>query len=262
MGQKANPVSLRLGIVQGWDSVWWNSKNLGKWVVEDEKIREVIFKKFRKAEIERVKIERNLGFLRVIVKTGKPALLIGQKGSEIEKLKKAILALISDQKTTKVDIKIEEVRRTSTSAQIIATNLALQIERSFPYKRAMKKIIFDAMKDGVKGIKIKVSGRLNGADMARSEWYSEGRIPTQTLRADIDYAIARAYTKYGVTGIKVWLFKGEVLGKKNLFEENLNPSKEKPKRKRRASNNDRGGRKDEIALKKKRTRKSDNKSEA
>lgn len=255
MGQKANPVGLRLGIVKGWDSVWWSEKNLGSWIVEDYKIRKAIFKKFRKAEVEKVMIERTPGLLKLIIRTGKPAFLIGQKGSEIEALKRDLIKIIKDKKNSTIDIKIQEVKKTTVSSKIIATNLALQIERNFPYKRAMKRIMSDALKDGAKGIKIKVAGRLGGAEMAREEWYSEGRIPTQTLRADIDYATEQAYTKYGVTGIKVWLFKGEVLGKKSLFEAPV--EQDRPRRRRR---NDRGKR-DDLSLKKKRTRKTENKAD-
>lgn len=255
MGQKANPVGLRIGINREWDSLWWSEKNLGNWVVEDEKIRRVISKRFRNAEVDRIKIERSPGLLRIIIRTGKPALLIGQKGQEIEALKKQILALLKDRQSTKLDIKIEEVKKINLSAQILALNLALQIERNTPYKRAMKKLISDALRDGAKGIKIKVAGRLGGAEMAREEWYAEGRIPTQTLRADIDYAHADAYTKYGVIGAKVWLFKGEILGKKalfpNRFEKQLDrPEKNYSKRPRRQSGSERGDKKEEIVLKK------------
>ncbi len=259
MGQKANPIGLRIGINREWDSLWWSEKNLGNWVVEDEKIRRVISKKFRNAEVDRIKIERSPGLLRIIIKTGKPALLIGQKGQEIESLKTQILALLKDKQSTKLDIKIEEVKKVNLSAQILALNLALQIERNTPFKRAMKKLISDALRDGAKGIKMKVSGRLGGAEMAREEWYAEGRIPTQTLRADIDYAHADAYTKYGVIGAKVWLFKGEILGKKalftNRFEKQLDrPEKnhfEKPSKKpRKQSGSERGEKKEEIVLKK------------
>lgn len=215
MGQKANPIGMRIGIIKAWDSIWWNEKKLGAWVVEDEKIRRYIFKYFRKAEIARVTIERNPGVLKLVIYTGKPALLIGQKGSEIDLLKKNILKIITD-KTTKIDSKIEEIRNITSSAQILATNLALQVERGFPYKRAMKKVIADTLKDGIKGVKIKISGRLGGAEMARSEWYSEGRIPTQTLRADIDYALACAQTQYGSIGLKVWIFKNEIIEKNPL----------------------------------------------
>jgi len=217
MGQKASPIAMRLGIIKTWDSIWWDSKRLGVWVVEDEKIRRLVNKKFRKAEIERVKIERNPGFLRVIIHTGKPALLIGQKGSEIESLRKEIFKVVDKNSIQQIDIKIEGVKNINTSAQIVATNIALQIERNTPYKRAMKKAIADALKDGAKGIKVMVSGRLGGAEMSRDEWYSEGRMPSQTLRSDIDYALGEAYTKYGVIGVKVWIFKGEKLGKVSLF---------------------------------------------
>ena len=252
MGQKANPVGLRVGLIREWDSVWWNEKKLGDWIVEDEKIRKIVSKRFRSAEIERIKIERTPGLLKLIILTGKPALLIGQRGSEIESLKKQILGMVADKKNLRLDIKIEEVKRVYTSAQIIATNIALQMERNMPYKRVMKKMINEATKNGIKGIKIKVAGRLGGADMARTEWYSEGRIPTQTLRADIDYATANAYTKYGVTGIKVWLFKGEVLGKKLLFEQKPEKTNEKPRRKRRGGQGQ--DKKDDLSIKKRRTR--------
>lgn len=253
MGQKVNPVAYRLGITREWDSVWWNEKSLGKWIVEDEKIRKIVAKKFRAAEIDRVKIERTPGFIRLVIKTGKPALLIGQKGQEIESLKNQIMAIIEDKNNTKLDIKIEEVKKINLSAQILATNLSFQIERNTPFKRAMKKLMGDAMKDGAKGIKIRVSGRLAGAEMARIEWYAEGRIPTQTLRADIDYATAEALTKYGLIGIKVWLFKGEVLGKKNLFveEEKGTERERKPFQKNRKNRNEET--QDEGVVLKKRT---------
>ncbi|HOJ50033.1 MAG TPA: 30S ribosomal protein S3 [Spirochaetota bacterium] len=237
MGQKASPIAMRLGIIRSWDSIWWDSKRVGQWVVEDEKIRRLVNKKFRKAEIERVKIERNPGFLRVIIHTGKPALLIGQKGSEIDSLRKEIFKLVDKKSVQQIDIKIEGVKNTNVSAQIVATNLALQIERNTPYKRAMKKAIADALKDGAKGIKIMVSGRLGGAEMARDEWYSEGRMPSQTLRADIDYALGEAYTKYGVIGVKVWIFKGERLGKVSLFNTEKKSLEQRPQKvanKRRA----------------------------
>jgi small subunit ribosomal protein S3 len=254
MGQKANPVGLRLGIVREWDSIWWNEKKLGSWVVEDEKIRNLIHKRSRNAEVERVKIERTPGLLKIIIRTGKPALLIGQKGSEIEALKKELVKIVADRKNAKIDIKIEEVKKTNMSAQIIGTNLALQIERNFPYKRAMKKIMGDCMKDGVKGIKIMVAGRVGGSEMARTEWYSNGRIPTQTLRADIDYATAEAKTKYGIIGIKVWLFRGEILGKKSLFTETAT-TPERPKRKRKPSSDRGPSKKEDIVLKKRRSTK-------
>lgn len=258
MGQKVNPGGLRLGIVREWDSVWWSEKNLGNWVVEDERIRKIISKKFRNAEVERIKIERTPGFLKIIIRTGKPALLIGQMGREIEYLKKDLLKTVKDSKNSKIDIKIEEVKKAVVSANIIAINLAFQIERNFPYKRAMKKIMGDAIREGVKGIKIKISGRLGGAEMSREEWYSEGRIPTQTLRADLDYATAEALTKYGVIGVKVWLFKGEVLGKKSLFtttEETASDPDKMRKKKKLVSVEK--GRKEEIVLKKSKTRKTE-----
>ena len=267
MGQKVSPIGSRLGIVKGWDSIWWSEKNLGNWVVEDQKIRHMIMKRFRKAELERVKIERTPGFVKIIIRTGKPALLIGQKGVEIEALKKKIVEQVKDKKNTKIDIKIEEVKRTTTSGHIVAINLANQIERNFPFKRAMKKSIADAMKDGAKGIKIKVSGRLAGAEMAREEWYAEGRIPTQTLRADIDYATAEALTKYGIIGIKIWIFKGEIIGKKSLFEAAAPEGAPRdqrpfpPKKKKRPDNRDNRDnsgapkKKDEIVMGKRRVNK-------
>lgn len=264
MGQKANPVGLRVGINREWDSLWWSEKNLGSWIVEDERIRRIIAKKFKSAEIDKIKIERTPGLLRIIIRTGKPALLIGQKGSEIEALKVQVVAAMKDKQNTKLDIKIEEVKKINLSAQILATNLALQIERNTPFKRAMKKLMSEAMKDGAKGIKMKVSGRLGGAEMSREEWYAEGRIPTQTLRAEIDYAQAQAFTKYGVIGAKVWLFKGEVLGRKTLFTERFEKQSERPekdnrdrgpKRGKKGGKPERGerdGGKDEIVLKKRR----------
>lgn len=266
MGQKANPVGLRLGINREWDSLWWSEKNLGNWIVEDERVRRIIAKKFKSAEVDRIKIERTPGMLRIIIRTGKPALLIGQKGQEIENLKTQVLAVMKDRQNTKLDIKIEEVKKINLSAQILASNLALQIEKNTPFKRAMKKLMSDAMKDGAKGIKMKVCGRLGGAEMSREEWYAEGRIPTQTLRADIDYAHAQAFTKYGVIGAKVWLFKGEVLGKKALFADRFEKQSDRPEKDyrdrdraprkgKRPGSPERGEKekKDEIVLKKRKS---------
>ena len=206
MGQKVNPIGLRIGINKTWNSRWFSDKDYAKLLHEDLKIRSFLKKQFYHAGIADVIIERSPEKARVIIYTAKPGIIIGRKGSELENLKKMI------QKFTKSEIfvQVEEVRRPELSAVLVAENVALQLERRVAFRRAMKKAVTAAMRMGAKGIKVSCAGRLAGAEIARTEWYREGRVPLQTLRADIDYGVATAKTKYGVIGVKVAIFKGEV----------------------------------------------------
>ncbi len=219
MGQKINPIGLRLGIIKDWNSVWFlDKKTYAKALHEDLKIRKLINafnfggesnKKDKKvsAEISKVEILRKPERVVVIINSVRPGVIIGPEGKNIQLLTKEI-AKISK---SKIEVKIKEIKKPEIDAQIIADNVAKQIKGRFPFRRAMKKSMADAKKFGVGGIRIQVSGRLNGADMARTEWYKEGRVPLHTLRADIDYGVSTAHTTYGATGVKVWVFHNEVL---------------------------------------------------
>ncbi|MGN1205394.1 MAG: 30S ribosomal protein S3 [Eubacterium sp.] len=208
MGQKVNPHGLRVGVIKDWESKWFaEPENFADALVEDYKIREFLKKKLYHAGVSKIQIERTTGRVKVIVYTAKPGVVIGKGGAEIEKLK-VELAKFSDQKIL-VDIK--EVKRPDSDAQLVAENIAQQLENRVSFRRAMKSCMGRAMKAGAKGIKTACSGRLGGADMARTEFYSEGNIPLQTLRADIDYGFAEANTTYGKIGVKTWIYHGEVL---------------------------------------------------
>lgn len=209
MGQKVNPISLRLGIVKTWESRWYAGKNYADYIIEDYNIRKFIKKKLYHAGISRVEIERSSKRVRLRVFTSRPGIVIGKKGSEIALLKKELEKIISHE----VIIDIQEVRKPELDAQLVAENIALQIVRRVAFRRAMKRGISSAMRFGAEGIKIICSGRLGGAEMARTEQYREGRIPLHTLRADIDYGFIEAHTTYGIIGIKVFIFKGEILKK-------------------------------------------------
>ncbi len=211
MGQKVNPIGLRLGIVKTWDSRWYAGKNYADYILEDHKIRKFIKKKLYHAGISRIEIERSAKRVRLRIFTARPGIVIGKKGSEIEQLKKDLEALISQE----VLIDIQEVRKPEVDAQLMAENVALQIERRVAFRRAMKRGVSSAMRFGAQGVKIICSGRLGGAEMARTEWYKEGRVPLHTLRADIDYGFIEAKTTYGLIGIKVFIFKGEILKKQD-----------------------------------------------
>ena len=208
MGQKVHPHGFRLGITRTWDSRWYSRKEYGEFLVEDLKIREFVKRRLAQASISRIEIERAAGKIRLIIHTARPGIVIGPKGSEIDKLRKELLN-ITNNKDVIVDIK--EIRRPEIDAQLVAENVAQQLERRIAFRRAMKKSVTSALKSGAKGIRIATAGRLGGAEMARREWYREGRVPLQTLRADIDYGFAQASTTYGVIGVKVWIFKGEIL---------------------------------------------------
>lgn len=207
MGQKVHPKGFRLGIIKFWDSNWFAKKNYGKLLHEDLEIRRYIKQKLYHAGISRVEIERATRRSRINIHTARPGIIIGKKGSEVDRLKGELEQMTQKQ----VFINIIEVRRPEVDAQLIAENVALQLERRIAFRRAMKKSVTSALRLGAKGIKIACSGRLGGAEMARSEWYREGRVPLHTLRADIEYGFAEAKTTYGVIGVKVWVFKGEVL---------------------------------------------------
>ena len=209
MGQKVNPVGLRLGIVKTWDSRWYAGKNYADYILEDYEIRKFIKKKLYHAGISKIEIERSSKRVRLRIYTARPGIVIGKKGSEIEQLKRELEKMIEHE----VFIDIQEVRKPEIDAQLVAENVALQIERRVAFRRAMKRGVSSAMRFGAKGVKIICAGRLGGAEMARTEWYREGRVPLHTLRADIDYGFTEANTTYGIIGIKVFVFKGEILKK-------------------------------------------------
>jgi small subunit ribosomal protein S3 len=230
MGQKVNPIGLRLGINRNWESRWFPSKQvLVSNIKEDYEIRKFLKKELYYAGINQVLIERTAKKLRVTVVAARPGIIIGKKGSDIEKLKEKLQKIVNKE----VNVNIKEERRPQASAQLAAENVAMQLERRVAFRRAMKKVIQGAQKSGAKGIKISVAGRLGGAEMARTEWYLEGRVPLHTLRAKIDYGFAEAHTTYGIIGVKVWIFKGEVLAKGLQVEKTEEPKKTKAPRAKR-----------------------------
>jgi small subunit ribosomal protein S3 len=212
MGQKANPVGLRLGIVRGWDSSWYGGKTFSDKLVEDEKIRKYVAARIPKGAISKVIIERTLKRITLTINTARPGVVIGKGGQEVDKIKEELKKITGKD----VQINIFEIKRPEIDAKLIGEAIAQQLEARISFRRAMKGSIASAMRLGAQGIKLKLSGRLGGAEMARSEGYKEGRIPLHTLRADIDYAISEAQTVYGKIGIKVWVFRGEVFGKRDL----------------------------------------------
>ncbi len=207
MGQKVHPHGFRLGITRTWDSRWFSNKDFGSFLIEDLKLRDFVKKRLPQASISRIEIERAAGKIRLVIHTARPGIVIGPKGSEIEKLRRELLR-ISDKE---VIVDVKEIRKPEIDAQLVAENVAQQLERRIAFRRAMKKAVSSSLKSGAKGIRIATAGRLGGAEMARREWYREGRVPLHTLRADIDYGFAEARTTYGVIGIKVWVFKGEII---------------------------------------------------
>ena len=212
MGQKVNPISNRLGIIRGWDSNWFGGNDYGDKLVEDHKIRGYLNARLSKASISRIIIERTLKLITITVHTSRPGIIIGKGGQEVDKLKEELKKITKKE----VQINIFEVKRPELDANIVANNIARQLEGKISYRRAIKMSIASTMRMGAEGIKIMISGRLGGAEMARSESYKEGRIPLHTLRADIDYALAEAHTKVGLLGVKVWICNGEVFGKRDL----------------------------------------------
>lgn len=222
MGHKVHPLIFRIGITSNWKSRWFDKKKYKDLLKQDVKLRAFINKKLDKAGVESVKIERSANFINIIVKTARPGLVIGRGGSGVEELKQAIKNLIQkdglELSKAEVRLEIEEIKQPTSRARIAAMDIAAQIEKRFPYRRALKQALEKIMANSeVKGAKIIVKGRLNGAEIARKEWLKEGRIPLQTLRSDIDYAEATAYTTYGTIGIKIWIYKGEVFDKDVKF---------------------------------------------
>jgi small subunit ribosomal protein S3 len=212
MGQKVNPISNRLGIIRGWDSNWFGGNDYGDLLVEDQKIRGYLNARLSKASISKIIIERTLKLITITVHTSRPGIIIGKGGQEVDKLKEELKKITKKE----VQINIFEIKRPELDAQIVANNIARQVEGKIAYRRATKMSIASTMRMGAEGIKVQVSGRLNGAEMARSEMYKDGRTPLHTLRADIDYALAEALTKTGLIGVKVWICRGEIYGKRDL----------------------------------------------
>ena len=212
MGQKVNPIGFRLGIIKGWDSNWYGGKNYADKLVEDEKIRIYLNARLPKASISKIIIERTLKLITVTINTARPGIIIGKGGQEVDKLKEELKKITKKE----VQINIFEIKRPELDAKLVADGIARQIEGRISFRRAAKMSIASSMRMGAEGIKVLVSGRLGGAEMARSEGYKEGRTPLHTLRADIDYATAEAHTTYGRIGVKVWICKGEVYGKRDL----------------------------------------------
>lgn len=212
MGQKSNPIGLRLGIIKGWESNWYGGKSFAEKLVEDDKIRKYINARLPKAGVAKVVIERTLKRITLTIHTSRPGVVIGKGGEEVERIKEELKRITGKD----VQINIYEVKRPELDAKLVGENIAQQLEARVSYRKAMKQAIMQAMRSGAQGIKIKLSGRLAGAEMARTEQYKEGRIPLHTFRADIDYAVSEALTVYGKIGIKVWIFKGEVYGKRDL----------------------------------------------
>lgn len=207
MGQKVHPIGFRLGVIKTWDSKWYAEADYAKFLHEDIAIRKFLKKRLFNSGVSKIEIERAANKLKINIHTARPGLIIGKKGSEVETIKKELATLTSKE----IFINIHEVRKPELDAQLVAENVALQLERRIAFRRAMKKSVTSALKFGAKGIRITCSGRLGGAEMSRTEWYREGRVPLHTLRADIDYGFAEAMTTYGLIGIKVLIFKGEIL---------------------------------------------------
>ena len=226
MGQKVNPISNRLGIVRGWDSNWFGGKNFGDNLVEDQKIRKYLNERLAKASVSKIVIERTLKLVTITICTARPGIVIGKGGQDVDKLKEELKKLYDKE----IQINIFEVKKPELDANIVATNIARQVEGKLAYRRAIKMAVANTMRAGAEGIKVQITGRLNGAEMARKEMYKEGRTPLHTFRADIDYCHTEALTKVGLLGIKVWICRGEVYGKRDLAP---NFSQEK-------SNNNRG----------------------
>lgn len=212
MGQKCNPIGNRLGFIKGWDSNWYGGKNYGDKIVEDDKIRKYLTARLKKASISKIVIERTLKLVTVTINTARPGVIIGKAGTEVDKLKEELKKLTSKD----VQINIFEIKRPELDARLVADGIARQIEGRISYRRATKMSIQTSMRMGAEGIKVTIAGRVNGAEIARTETYKEGRTPLHTFRADIDYAHAEAHTSYGRIGVKVWICRGEVYGKRDL----------------------------------------------
>ncbi|KAA5549391.1 30S ribosomal protein S3 [Adhaeribacter rhizoryzae] len=244
MGQKVNPVGLRLGIIKGWDSNWYGGKDFADKLIEDEKIRKYILARIPKGGISKIIIERTLKRITITINTARPGVVIGKGGQEVDKIKEELKKVTNKD----VQINIYEIKRPELDAKLVGESIAQQLQARISFRRAMKQAIASAIRVGAEGVKVQVSGRLGGAEMARTESYKEGRTPLHTLRADIDYALSEAQTVYGKLGIKVWIFKGEVFGKKDLSpnQEQSKPSGGNtggsPRNERGGDRGDRGGR--------------------
>ena len=230
MGQKVHPNGIRLGIVKPWNATWFaSSQEFADNLDGDFKVRQYLTKELKKASLSRIVIERPAKSIRVTIHTARPGVVIGKKGEDVEKLRAGVAKIAG----VPAQINIAEVRKPELDAQLVADSIASQLERRVMFRRAMKRAVQNAMRLGAQGIKVQVGGRLGGAEIARSEWYREGRVPLHTLRADIDYATASAHTQYGVIGVKVWIFKGEVLGGMPAANA-VEPKADKPKKQRRS----------------------------
>lgn len=224
MGQKTNPIGLRLGIIKGWDSNWYGGRRYEAKLVEDEKIRQYLKARLAKASVSKIIIERTLKLITVTINTARPGIIIGKGGQEVDKLKEELKKITQKE----VQINISEIKRPELDAFLVATTVAKQIEGRISFRRAVKTAIASTLRMGAEGIKVTVAGRVGGAEMARTETYKEGRIPLHTLRADIDYSTAEAHTTYGRIGVKVWICKGEVFGKRDLTPFTEEASKSRP----------------------------------
>jgi small subunit ribosomal protein S3 len=218
MGHKVHPIGFRLGVIREHNSLWYASpKNYASYLVTDLEVRDYLFKRLKNASVARIRIERPSDNVRITIATARPGIVIGKKGEDVERLRRDVAARMG----VPVHINIEEVRKPDLDAQLAADNIAGQLERRVMFRRAMKRAVQNAMKSGAQGVRVQVSGRLGGSEIARTEWYREGRVPLHTLRADIDYAGVRAETGYGTIGVKVWIFRGEILGgMEQVIEEN------------------------------------------
>lgn len=221
MGQKTNPIGNRLGLIRGWDSNWYGGNDFGNKLAEDAKIRQYLKIRLSKASVSRIAIERTLKLVTITIHTARPGIIIGKGGQEVETLKQEISKITAKD----IQINIFEIKRPELEANLVASSIARQVEGRVSYKRAIKMAIASTMRMGAEGIKIQISGRLNGAEMARSEMYKDGRTPLHTFRADIDYALGEALTQYGLIGIKVWICRGEVYGKRDLMYHFKSPKK-------------------------------------
>ena len=219
MGQKTNPIGLRLGIIKSWESRWFSEKNYSELLQEDINLRKFLMKKLSSAGISKIVIERPAKLANITLYTSRPGVIIGKKGSDIEKLKKAVTKMVSGD----VNLNLVEIKKPELDSQLVADNIAQQLEQSVAFRRAMKRAVQSAMRLGAEGIRVNCSGRLGGAEIARTEWYREGRVPLHTLRADVDYGVSRANTTYGICGVKVWIFKGEKFERE--ISDNNNPDK-------------------------------------
>ena len=235
MGQKTNPIGNRLGIIRGWESNWYGGRSFGNMIAEDDKIRKYIFTRLSKASVSRVIIERTLKLVTITITTARPGIIIGKAGQEVDKLKEELKKLSGKD----IQLNIVEIKRPELEAQLVAASIARQIENRISYRRAIKMAIAATMRMNAEGIKVQISGRLNGAEMARSEMMKEGRTPLHTFRADIDYALSEALTQYGLIGIKVWICRGEVYGKRDLMLHFKSPKKKEGSR---SSGNNRNNR--------------------